>query len=238
MPSTKRPTTAKSRYRPWTHRTIRHTMSHPRFPGFPLLLRMDPTRMRRESQVLLQCQLANLGQPWKRVARQAGPPHRPLPCGGRSRWGVRAGHRAQSPPAHSRARNRRRAPDDPVDGAAAQPRSVVGASVWIVSGRRRWVGLQYTSVLVVRRSPGELPRGGKSPVRWRQAWSWASASQPWQNCWTARAGLSTTRFSCDPCSVGAARPDELDDDAHQSSGHHDDLARCGPSKQLNDAGML
>jgi hypothetical protein len=45
MPSTKRPTTAKSKYRPRTHRTIRHTMSHPRFPGVPLLLSMDPTGM-------------------------------------------------------------------------------------------------------------------------------------------------------------------------------------------------
>jgi hypothetical protein len=33
-------------------------------------------------------------------------------------------------------------------------------------------------------------------------------------------------------------PRELDDDADQASGHHDDLARCGPGEQLNHAGML
>jgi hypothetical protein len=32
--------------------------------------------------------------------------------------------------------------------------------------------------------------------------------------------------------------DELDDDAQRPPTHHDDLARCGPGKQLNHAGML
>ena len=42
-----------------------------------------------------------------------------------------------------------------------------------------------------------------------------------------------------PLSAAAAGPaDELDDDAHQPSGYHDDLVWCGTGKQLNDAGML
>jgi hypothetical protein len=61
------------------------------------------------------------------VARQASPSDRSLPGGGRSPWGVPAGSSAQSPRPHSRARSRRRSPDDPVDGPAAHRWSVVGA---------------------------------------------------------------------------------------------------------------
>ena len=50
-------------------------------------------------------------------------------------------------------------------------------------------------------------------------------------------GLDRRRAVLATMSVVAAVPaDELDDDAHQPSGYHDDLVWCGTSKQLNDAG--
>jgi hypothetical protein len=61
MPSTKRPTTAKSRYSPRIHRTIRHTMSHPRFRGSPST-EYGPDRNALMSQGPLPCQRAKLAQ--------------------------------------------------------------------------------------------------------------------------------------------------------------------------------
>ena len=55
----------------------------------------------------------------------------------------------------------------------------------------------------------------------------------------AQSGLTRRRAVLATMSVVAAVPaDELDDDAHQPSGYHDDLVWCGTGKQLNDAGML